>query len=264
MDKSVWIGWEPREADAFHVCLRSMLAHSDRPPEHRYAVDLEKLIRIGLYQRPTRLVEGKLWDDISGAPMSTSFSLSRFLVPALCRRIGQTQGLALFMDCDFLLRAPIDELFELADPRKAIQVVKHNYEVKQAIKMDGQANQPYPRKCWSSLIIFNMGHPALVELTVAKVNSWSGKALHQFEWLEDEFIGELPGHWNHLVGIDPPNPQAKAAHFTLGIPSMVGYESCEHSDEWRSYLGDRDNHIRVSRPEGSKDTLCRESRSASL
>lgn len=235
MDRSVWIGLDPREMDAYAVALQSMLAHSINPPERRYALDLAKLYERGIYTRRTSIVGGRLYDEISQAPMSTQFAISRFLVPSLCRQMGQSGGLALFLDCDMMFRAPVEDLFALADPTKAVQVVKHNYLVAQSVKMDGQANMAYPRKNWSSVMLFNLDHPALSNLTVAKVNSWAGRNLHAFDWLDDLFLGDLPSEWNHLVGIYPPNPNAKLVHFTLGVPSMDGYDNCEHSAEWWRY-----------------------------
>ncbi len=236
MDRSIWFGWDDREADAYKVALRSMLAHSKEPPERRFALDLKKLIDAGIYQRPTFHIEGRLWDEISQAPMSTQFAISRFMVPYLCRQSGQTSGLALFLDCDMMFRAPVEDLFGLADPRYAIQVVKHDYEVRDSVKMDGQANEPYARKNWSSVMIFNMSHPALANLTLAKVNSWAGRNLHAFDWLDDQFLGDLPPEWNHLIGIDAPDPSTALAHFTLGTPSMDGHGDCEFAAEWWSYL----------------------------
>ncbi len=232
---SLWIGFDPREIDAYHVCLRSMIAHSAAPPERRFALDLEKLMKRGVYQRPTARIAGQLHDLISEAPMSTEFAISRFLVPYLARQIGQVDGYALFIDCDTMFRAPIEELFALADPTKAVQVVKHDYEVAESVKMDGQANQPYRRKNWSSVMLFNLAHPALHNLTIAKINSWAGRNLHGFDWLDDQFLGELPAEWNHLVGVNPPREDARLVHFTLGVPSMVGYQDCEHSKEWWQY-----------------------------
>lgn len=234
-NRSIWIGYDPREVDAYAVALRSMLEHSAEPPERRFALDLAKLMERGVYQRRTFRMEGRLWDEISEAPMSTEFAISRFLVPYLCRQSGQNSGLALFIDCDMMFRAPIEELFALADPSKAVQVVKHDYEVAHEVKMDGQANQPYRRKNWSSVMLFNLDHPALVNLTLAKVNSWAGRNLHAFDWLDDQFLGDLPPEWNHLVGVYPPNPDAKLVHFTLGVPSMDGYDNCEHALEWWQY-----------------------------
>ena len=234
MRQTVWIGWDPREPDAYAVALRSLRAHARHDVE-AYAVDMDKLMAMGVYQRNTMMIHGRLWDQISAAPMSTAFAISRFLVPYLCRQIDQHGGQALFIDCDMMFRAPVDDLFALADPRFAVQVVKHDYVPAEEVKMDGQANQPYPRKNWSSVMLFNLDHPALQTLTIAKVNSWAGRHLHAFEWLDDQFLGELPPEWNHLVGINEPNPEAKLVHFTLGIPRMEGYADCEHSPEWWAY-----------------------------
>lgn len=230
MKRSIWLGWDPREQDAFHVAVRSIQAHlSDAIPI--FAVALEPLQRKGVYQRPTTRKNGQLWDVISDAPMSTAFSISRFLVPFLAE-----QGSALFMDCDVLLRVDVAELFDLIDFSKAVQVVKHDYTPMESVKMDNQSQTTYQKKNWSSVCLWNLDHPANKALTVEKVNTWSGRALHQFKWLEEHEIGELPCEWNHLVGVNAPDPYAKLAHFTLGVPSMDGYERCEHSDEWRSYL----------------------------
>lgn len=226
MKCSVWIGYEPREQDAFEVAVNSLRAHSG--DVDFYAVDLGNLVPMGLYQRPTTRNEGRLWDKISGAPMSTEFAISRFFVPILDRE----HDWAVFMDCDVMLRADIAELFELADPTKAIQVVQHEHRGAELVKMDGQPQTSYPRKNWSSVMLWNLRHPANSALTLGKLNSWAGRALHAFQWLDDSFIGALPPEWNHLVGVEPENPDAKLVHFTLGVPSMEGYGDCEHSREW--------------------------------
>lgn len=228
MNRSIWIGFDPRERDAFEVCVHSIRRFNPHVPI--FAVDLSVLRRRGLYQRPTERRDGKLFDVLSDAPMSTEFAISRFLVPELATNFD----LALFMDCDMLVRCDIGELFNLADETKALQVVKHSYEPGETVKMDGQPQTSYPRKNWSSVMLFNRNHPALKTLTLAKINTWTGRALHGFNWLADEFIGELGPEWNHLVGVYGPNPDAKIAHFTLGVPSMDGYATCEHAGEWWS------------------------------
>lgn len=230
MNRSIWIGWDPREADAFEVCARSIMAHlSEEIPI--FSIDLSVLQGRGLYQRPMRRDDdGRLIDRISNAPMSTEFAISRFFVPHLA---GEP-GTALFMDCDMLVRCDLVELFELADPRFAIQVVQHDYEPAETVKMDGQPQTAYPRKNWSSVMLWNLTHPATNLLSLQKLNQWAGRALHRFAWLEDSEIGALDPEWNHLVGVYPPNPDAKIAHFTLGIPRMAGYEHCEFADEWRA------------------------------
>lgn len=229
LQRSIWLGWDPRERDAFEVCVQSILQHLSQPIPI-FAIDLEVLSNRGMYQRPTRgLAEDKPFDVISNAPMSTQFAISRFFVPHL---VG-VPGTALFMDCDMLVRRDLVELFDLADPQFAVQVVKHDYVPGEEVKMDGQPQTAYPRKNWSSVILWNLEHPATNLLTLQKLNTWAGRALHRFAWLEDADIGELPPEWNHLIGVYPPNPAAAIAHFTLGIPRMAGYEHCEFSQEWR-------------------------------
>lgn len=228
-DRSIFIGLDPREMDAFQVCANSIKAHlSEDIPI--IAVNLAGLQHIGLYQRPTEKRDGKLWDVISDAPMSTEFAISRFAVPL----IAKTQW-ALFLDADFMLRTDIVHLFAEADARYAVQVVKHEHRPGETVKMDGQAQTSYEKKNWSSCCLFNLHHPAMKQFTAAKLNTWSGRALHQFKWLEDHEIGELSADWNHLVSVDAPNPDARGIHFTQGIPSMTGYADQEFADEWREW-----------------------------
>lgn len=226
----VYVGEDSRERDAMRVCLRSMRAATADPMLMAMSLELENLRARGLYARPTERRGGQLWDVISGAPMSTEFAISRFLVPV----VADYRGWALFMDCDMLIRADLAELFALADPAFAVQVVKHNHRPAERMKMDGQYQLDYPRKNWSSVILWNCGHPANAALDLIAINSLPGRDLHRFFWLADELIGELPREWNHLVGVDAPDPGAKIAHFTLGIPRMAGYEDCEFADEWRA------------------------------
>jgi hypothetical protein len=235
MIKTIWIGHDPREQDAFQVAVESIRAHLSEPIEI-CAMALPVLFGHGLYQRPTCRRDGRLWDVISDAPMSTEFAISRFFVPLIAQSYcQQPSDLALFIDCDMLARADLAELFALADPTKAIQVVKHDYQPAEATKMDGQVQLAYPRKNWSSVMLWNLRHPANRALTIAKLNTWAGRALHGFQWLDDSFIGELPAEWNHLVGVYPENPDAKLVHFTLGVPTMEGYADCEHAPEWWRY-----------------------------
>jgi lipopolysaccharide biosynthesis glycosyltransferase len=229
---SIWIGYDTREAEAFSVARESIRAHLNLPlPVH--AIVLDELRSRGLYQRPTEIRDGRLWDAISEAPMSTEFAISRFLVPALARR-----GLALFMDCDMLIRANLGRLFEFCnrDPSKAVWCVKHDHRPCSTVKMDNQAQTQYARKNWSSVMVFNVGHPSNARLTPAMVNALPGRDLHAFCWLGDHEIGELDPEWNFLVGHTDPNIDPKIVHFTEGGPWMRGYENVPFADEWRAQL----------------------------
>lgn len=193
---------------------------------------LRDLQAAGLYTRPTSRKALRLWDDISGAFMSTQFANSRFLVPYLC----DFKGWALFLDADMMIRENLEALFDSLDPSKALYCVHHKFEPDETEKMDGQAQQKYSRKNWSSFMIFNCEHEANKALDLELVNSLPGRDLHRFCWLEDDLIGELDPKWNYLVGHSDPAINPANVHWTDGGPWFKGFEDCEYADEWRSML----------------------------
>lgn len=240
MNRSVWIGYDPRESAAFAVACRTARRYLSVTTPVRGLV-LSDLKARGLYTRPTELkpsaLDGPvLWDVISDAPMSTEHACARFLVPYLAQRLA---GWAMFCDGDVMFRRGLDQVFDSLDPRYAVYCVKHNYPtVTTATKMDGKEQTSYSRKNWSSVMIFNCDHllnePVTRSLKI--VNEVPGRDLHRFCWLEDKDIGELDSSMNHLVGIRPPRGDAAVVHFTLGTPDMRGYEECEYATEWRQEL----------------------------
>lgn len=229
--QSIWIGYDPREVPAFIVAAHSIRKFDRHIPIK--GIVLDELKKSGLYYRPTTIMDigdgrRQIIDDISNAPNSTEFSISRFLVPTLAKT-----GWALYVDCDVMLRRNVNNLFAMADDTKAVMVVKHDFVPRQGVKMDGQVQTIYPRKNWSSVIMFNCDHPSNRQLSVEYVNSVKGLALHQFSWLRDEEIGELPPEWNYCVGHSYLNGKEPAlVHFTEGTPDMLGYEKQEFADEW--------------------------------
>ena len=66
--------------------------------------------------------------------------------------------------------------------------------------MDGAVQTAYPRKNWSSLMLFNCDHPSVKALTPEVVNRENGAYLHRLQWAEDSDIGALPVEWNWLEG----------------------------------------------------------------
>lgn len=230
-NRSIWLGYDPRETEAFAVCRRTLRRFAPGVPIH--AVVLDELRDAGLYRRPVsrrKLPDGnqQLWDDISDAPMSTEFAVSRFLTP----RLAGT-GWALFMDCDILARAPLSELFDALDDRYAVQCVQHpNYVPPDAVKMDGQMQTLYARKNWTSVMAFNCDHPANRLLTVDMINGLPGRDLHRFCWLDDSEIGALDPKWNWLVGVSDPAIEPGLVHFTSGGPWFENYRGVAYADEW--------------------------------
>jgi hypothetical protein len=232
MSFKVFIGFDPREQDAYLVCEATVR-------RSRQAVDvmpivLEQMRWAGKYKRVTSMVEGRLWDEISKAPMSTEFAISRFLVPIL----AGWQGWALFCDCDFMFRGDVADLFDMADERYALMCVKHDHKPEESEKMDGQIQTSYPRKNWSSLMLWNCGHPMHAGQQ-DRVDRWPGLWLHGLRWLPDELIGALPPEWNWL------EQSPKAVHYTRGTPDMPGYEQSAFAEQWRQELVLASGKVRV-------------------
>ena len=233
MDRSIYIGYDARETEAFAVCRHTLSKYAPDIPIH--SICLDEMRAAGLYWRPTVIKDGRLWDDISEAPMSTTFAISRFLTPVLAKAAFKT-GWALFMDCDILARDDVDELFAECDPTKAVMCVQHMHEPPEGVKMDNQLQTLYARKNWSSVMIFNLEHPSNRKLTVNLINSVPGRDLHRFCWLQDDEIGALSPEWNYLVGHTKLSlgVQPKLVHHTEGGPWFPAYQNVEYADEWRA------------------------------
>lgn len=208
----VFVGYDNREDIAFRVCKHSIKRF--QPEAEVVALRQKELRKNNDYWRP----EDKL--------ASTEFTFTRFLVPHLMNY----QGWAVFVDCDFVWEADIAELFKLADPKYAVMVVQHDYNPTNSVKMDGKSQHQYPRKNWSSMILWNCGHPSNQTLTKEVVNSETGAFLHRFQWLKDEEIGSLSHEWNWLVNWykEPEQGKPKAIHYTEGGPWFENYKDCEY------------------------------------
>lgn len=221
----VFIGFDMSQATAWNVAAASLRRVSS---PHLEITRLS--MSTPLYTRPTTTLEHGYFDVISGAPMSTAHAIARFLVPHLC----EYTGWALFTDGDVLFRRDIAALFALADPTKAVQVVQHAHAPADLTKMSGEAQTVYARKNWSSVVLWNCGHPFNRALTVEMVNALPGRMLHRFCWLEDAQIGALPPEWNVLIG-EQTHPDPAICHFTLGTPDLPGYDHCDFSDDWYEF-----------------------------
>jgi hypothetical protein len=223
----VYIGYDEREAEAARVAAKTLHEVSGASAE---MLDADKLAAHGLLNRISDQRGGQDFDLVSNANQSTRFSASRFLVPLLCQG-----GLALFVDCDVVfLQNPFELLFQCRDLSKAVWVVKHDYTPSSAWKMVNQQQSAYPRKNWSSVMLFNCSHPANRRLTLWDVNNRPGRDLHRFYWLADEEIGDLKPEWNWLVGEQPKPERPGIAHFTLGGPWIPGWKDAEHDDLWKA------------------------------
>lgn len=221
----IYLGWDPRESEAYRVARDSIIARCDKPMS---IIPLD-LRHIGCLNRPIEMRDGKMWDPISQAPMSTEFAVSRFAIPFI-----QKSGWALFADCDILCWEDITNLFALADEKYAVMVVKHAHESGPEIKMDGQEQNYYARKNWSSVVLWNCEHPAHHRLDESALNGLPGRDLHAFCWLNDSLIGELPQKWNWLVDVTPGTPTEEGIwHLTLGGPWFENWAGGSCDQQWR-------------------------------
>ena len=220
-----YIGFDPRERLAYDVARRSILK---RASIHTNAIPLELEHLKHVLTRPIERRDGRMWCPISQAPMATEFAISRFAVPLI-----QQKGWAVFADCDILCTADIRELLDLADERYAVMVVKHEHKTVNQVKMDNQVQINYSRKNWSSVVLWNCSHSSNRKLTQEVLNTWPGRDLHAFRWLDDGEIGELPRKWNHLVGFYPEqNPEPGILHYTEGGPWFQDWKGGELDDLW--------------------------------
>ena len=208
----IFIGYDPREAVAYHVCANSLIRHASKP--------------LAIVPLALNLLS-KEYDE-RHTDGSNQFIYSRFLVPYLCN----FNGPALFLDGDMVVTTDIVELFALNEFDKDVMVVKHDYQTKHPTKYFGQPNQDYPRKNWSSVILFNCGNYPNRTLLPGYVEKQTGEHLHRFQWLSDLRIGSLPLEWNWLVGEYDLNNDAKIYHYTLGIPACDGYADCDNAQLW--------------------------------
>jgi len=207
----VFIGYDSREAVVYHVCAQSIIRHTSQP--------------VSLTPLALNMLRGYSEKHSDG---SNQFIYSRFLTPFLCNY----SGWALFIDGDMLLRADLGELWALRDETKAVMCVHHDYKTKTQSKYLGSKNQDYPRKNWSSVVLWNCGHPANRDVTPSFIEHATGAQLHRFTWLSDELIGEIPKVWNWLPDEFGANPDAKLLHWTLGAPSFHEYADVPMAEEW--------------------------------
>lgn len=214
---NIFIGYDSREDIAYRVAKYSLESRSTIPIKV-IPIKQKRLRKEGLYTREQDFLA------------STEFSLTRFFVPYLMGFSGR----AIFFDCDFLWTVDIKELAELFT-NEPLQVVKHNYIPKEIEKMDGQIQSIYPKKNWSSMMVFNCEHPKNMILTLDFLNKAHPSTLHQFKWLDESEIGELPLAYNYLEGWykEEFDGKPKAIHYTRGNVYFKNFQNVEYGQLWK-------------------------------
>ena len=212
----IFIGYDSKVKIAYHVLAESILRNSSTSVTIS-PINLNNLNNI--YTRKQ--------DSLA----STEFSFSRFLVPYLMNY----SGWAIFMDSDMLMLSDITNLWNLRNENYAIQVCKHDYIPKTKNKFLGNNQTVYIKKNWSSLMLMNCSK--CKTLTPEYVNTKSGLELHQFKWLDENLIGDIPFEWNWLIGEYPYKKDIYNIHFTDGGPYFKDYKNTEYANEWFNIYG---------------------------
>ena len=209
----VFVGYDPREAIAYHTCVNSIIRTASAP--------------VAIIPLALNLFEDYTEKHTDG---SNHFIYSRFLVPHLM----SFEGHAIFIDGDMIVRDDIVKLWELRSPYHDVQVVKHDYKTRMPVKYLGAKNEDYPRKNWSSVILWNCGSHPNRRLTTEFIEKATGAQLHRFSWIDDDRIGELPPEWNWLPDEFGANEDAKLLHWTLGTPCFKDYANSPMAKEWHA------------------------------
>lgn len=215
----IFIGYDKAESVAWHTLVSSIYRQSSIPVAF---IPIHNQNLASIFQR--NLDENQ----------SNSFSFSRFLVPYLC----DYSGWGIYMDCDMLLRCDIADILQVLEnpdaQSNAVYVVKHDYTPKNDTKYLGNIQHAYPRKNWSSFIVWNCSHEKNKIVDTEFVNTASPQNLHRFGWLNDDEIGSLGVEWNWLVGEYSQNSSApRNIHWTIGGPYFNEYSDTDFADEWR-------------------------------
>jgi lipopolysaccharide biosynthesis glycosyltransferase len=224
----VWVGYDPRESLNLDVCGYSLRKHSgyDFP--------------CTILNQDTLRAGGYYWREQDKA--STSFSLTRFLTPYLSKHYNPDIEYSIFIDSDNIITRDIREVFLHMLECEAVGVVKHDYVPRQSVKMDGCKQEAYPRKNWSSFIVFRNDF-CREALPLEVVNTHSPAFLHRFGWCPDRLIAPLPIEFNYLVGEDMPVLKQLPInlHYTNGSPMFPEYDQCDFNEVWKSYKQEMDN-----------------------
>jgi len=221
----IYMGYDSHEDIAFRVASFSLMRRASVPIEIS-PLDVRAMRANGTYTRP--------FDP----KQTTEFTYLRFFVPYLTGY----KGWAMFVDDDFLWLGDVAELLDAIDDRYAIIVVKNDSTPTEKTKLAGRGQEPYPRKNWSSMILYNCGHPANAVLTPDLANRETGQFLHRFTWItDDSLIAEVPYKWNFLVGWYkklPDDSPPGAIHYTEGGPWFPDHREAnvDYSEEWFAEL----------------------------
>lgn len=221
----VVLGYDSTEVPGVYACIESILDHASKPVSFI-------LLKQDALRKDNIYFKDRTPDE------ATEFSRSRFLAPYL---VGY-KGRVLFMDgADMICKGDIAELFDSVPTGVDVAVVKHDYSPMEDRKFNGAAAQSkYPRKLWSSLMLFWANTSACQRLTPRYVSEATGAELHQLKWITPEPIAAsvrnyddaarieqrvfgIPEEWNWIPDHSESRvsfEDAKIVHWTTGTPAQ--------------------------------------------
>lgn len=212
---NIFIGHDSNQPQNTEVCEASIRKYNKGIQVSR--IDINSMKKLG-------------YDRVNDG--STEFTYTRFLTPFL----SNYTGFSLFCDSDFVWLCDPLELLGYIDAKNAVSCVKHDkMPVRSKQKMQGKVNEPYERKWWSSLMLFNCGHQFCKRLTIPSVNTLSPESLHRLYWAGTA-IGSLPVKYNYLVGYYEDDIVPKALHFTDGTPMYKKYENDPFAEKYLEFI----------------------------
>lgn len=219
----IYIGYDSHEDITFEIAKFSILKYASVPIE---VIPLKR----AQYQ-----AQG-IYTRTQDPKQSTEFTYCRFFVPYL----NNYKGWAMFVDDDFLWTSDVADLLDMIDEQYAIMCVHHDYKPSQSTKLAGRPQSIYPRKNWSSMMLWNCGHPENAKVELDLINREGGAYLHRFSWLsDDKLVGEVPYTWNFLVewhSVMENGKLPQAIHYTEGGPWFPDYRDTDYSKEWFEHM----------------------------
>ena len=190
----VFIGYDPRQPVAFQVCAQSVWEHASTPVE---------IVRLELSKLAPFTRRGL-----------TEFTFSRFLVPYL----SGFEGYSLFLDSDILVRCDVTKIDTHKKCDSLDYISERVWDIRAVFHSERKFETP-------SVMLFNNEY--CEQLTPEFVGT---HPLYKMDWMKRPW--PLGSEYNHLVGYDAPNPQAKIVHFTMGVPIWPETIKSEFAQEW--------------------------------
>lgn len=200
----IFLGRHCPEERAFDVCLFAI---------QRCASDLVEIVPVNLDR--LQAMSGEMPTE-AGDRHSFDCSLAHFFVPAL----SGFAGWALFVSSDMLVQADIYDLWKLRDDRFA------------AMGVHRAGNGSGEIGGWSSLMLWNCGHPANRVLSAERVAAADRHWLDTLAWLDDSQIGRIPEEWSWLEGQSDPAIAPKIIEFAGQEPWHAEPGRNEVADSW--------------------------------